>query len=133
MLETVARLSSRVFLGKPLCRNREWLEITKNYTVDAFTGAFMLRTCPGPIRPLIHWFIPQCKRLRAHVRGARRLIMDEVTQRRIRAEKTLEAGERHVPTAKCDYSSRLSNWYAWWRATTGHASNQFSLPETTSP
>src|SRR3954465_5975437 len=43
VLDLVARLSSRVFLGKNLCRNKRWLEIAKSYTVDAFVLSFILR------------------------------------------------------------------------------------------
>ena len=35
VLDMVARLSSRVFLGKDLCRNEQWLDIAKNYTVTS--------------------------------------------------------------------------------------------------
>jgi hypothetical protein len=31
-LNLIARLSSRVFLGRPICRNKQWLEIAKNHT-----------------------------------------------------------------------------------------------------
>lgn len=31
-LDLVARLSSRVFLGRPICRNERWLEIAKDHT-----------------------------------------------------------------------------------------------------
>lgn len=31
-LNLVARLSSRVFLGRPICRDKRWLEIAKNHT-----------------------------------------------------------------------------------------------------
>lgn len=31
-LNLIARLSSRVFLGRPICRNEKWLEIAKNHT-----------------------------------------------------------------------------------------------------
>jgi hypothetical protein len=31
-LSLIARLSSRVFLGRPICRNEKWLEIAKNHT-----------------------------------------------------------------------------------------------------
>lgn len=37
-LDLVARLSSRVFLGKPICHNKEWLQIAKNHT-----GLYYLR------------------------------------------------------------------------------------------
>ena len=31
-LRLIARLSSRVFLGKPVCRNKRWLEIARGHT-----------------------------------------------------------------------------------------------------
>ena len=94
ILQLVARLSSRVFLGKELCRNEDWLRITKDYTVDTFTASAILRMVPSFIRPLAFWFIPTCTRLRGEVKDARRLIMSEVEQRRQRAEKCLAAGEK---------------------------------------
>lgn len=94
LLEVVARLSSRVFLGKDLCRNRRWLEITKNYTVDSFLAANLLRLCPSIIRPLVYWLIPTCTRLRKEVRDARKLIMPEVEERRRRAEALIASGEK---------------------------------------
>jgi hypothetical protein len=31
-LDLIGRLSSRIFLGKPVCRNEQWLKIAKNHT-----------------------------------------------------------------------------------------------------
>ena len=97
--ELVARLSSRVFLGLPLCRNRRWLDIAKNYTIDVFIGSRLMRMAPAILRPITYWFIPQCKRLRAQVRDARKLIMPEVERRKERAQKALEAGQKPPKTA----------------------------------
>lgn len=94
ILHLVARLSSRVFLGKELCRDEDWLRITKDYTVDTFTASAILRMVPAFIRPVAFWFIPTCTRLRGEVQDARRLIMSEVEARRQRAEKCLQAGEK---------------------------------------
>lgn len=94
LLDIVARLSSRVFLGKELCRNKEWLRITKDYTVDAFISARLLRMIPDLVRPVLYWFVPTCARLRREVAAARRLIMPEVERRRVRAEKALAAGKK---------------------------------------
>lgn len=33
ILDIVARISARVFLGEHVCRNQDWLDITKSYTV----------------------------------------------------------------------------------------------------
>ena len=90
----VARLSSRVFLGKDLCRNERWLEITKTYTVDSFAGAYILRLFPAVARPVVHWFIPHLRRLRKAVKDAHKLIDPEVERRRARVQKALDAGQK---------------------------------------
>lgn len=97
--ELVTRLSSRVFLGKPLCRNKRWLDIAQNYTVDSFIGSRLMRMAPAIFRPITYWFIPHCTRLRAQVRDARELIMPEVEKRKERAQKALEAGQKPPKTA----------------------------------
>ena len=77
----VSRLSSRVFLGKPLCRNPRWLEIATDYTVHAFTASRNLRATPSMLRPIKHWFMPACKELRKDLNDARTLIGGEVASR----------------------------------------------------
>lgn len=57
-LDLVARLSSRVFLGLPLCRNERWLDIAKNYTVDAINASRQLRAIPSLLRPVAQYFLP---------------------------------------------------------------------------
>lgn len=61
----VARLSSRVFLGEELCRNREWLDITINSTITNMTAAGYVRLFPYFLRPLVNEVLPICRRMRA--------------------------------------------------------------------
>ncbi|EED16415.1 cytochrome P450, putative [Talaromyces stipitatus ATCC 10500] len=65
IVKIIARVSSRVFLGDLLCRNEEWLEVTRDYTLYSFTAAEELRLWPAPLLPIVHWFLPQCRKLRA--------------------------------------------------------------------
>lgn len=89
-----ARLNARVFLGKPLCRNEQWLEIARNYTVDLLMTAKELRKTPAALRPIRYWFIDECTRLRKHVRTARKLIAPEVELRKQRAQQILAEGKK---------------------------------------
>jgi len=98
VLDLVARLSARVFLGAELCRNKRWLEISKDYTVDSFVAARLLRMCPDLLRPIVYWFIPTCTRLRKEVADARTLINPEVERRIQRAQEAKAKGEK-VPKA----------------------------------
>jgi cytochrome P450 len=95
-LDSVARLSSRVFLGEELTRNKAWLEISKNYTVDIFGAQDRLRPVHPLFRRAYYWFEPTCVRLRNHVKKSRELIAPEVEARRLKAEKAKEAGGKVV-------------------------------------
>ncbi|KAK4198673.1 putative cytochrome P450 E-class, group IV [Triangularia verruculosa] len=82
ILHLIARISSRVFLGGELCRDDDWLKVTRDYTVDAFRAAVELRFVPKPVRFLAHWWMPSCQKARAHVKEARRIIGPVLEQRR---------------------------------------------------
>ncbi|KAI1849674.1 hypothetical protein JX265_008011 [Neoarthrinium moseri] len=99
VLDLVARLSSRVFLGKELCRNKRWLEIAKNYTVEGFIASFLMRMVPSLLRPIAYWFIPQCRFCRKAVRDAREIIDPEVERRVAAVNEALARGEKPKKTA----------------------------------
>jgi cytochrome P450 len=80
--QLVARVSARVFLGPELCDNEEWLNISKTYAVDAFIAARALRTYPIFMRPIIHWFLPECRKLRQNLAAVRRIITPVIQSRR---------------------------------------------------
>lgn len=94
IMDIVARLTSRVFLGKDLCRNERWLEIAKSYTVDSFVGSYLLRLSPSLLQPFVYWLIPQCTALRKAVRDAHHLIDSEVDRRRAAVDKALATGQK---------------------------------------
>lgn len=81
-LELVSRLSARTFLGAEMCRNDEWLAITKSHSVNAFLSADILRPYPPWLRDVVHWFVPACKTLRQQVADARRIIEPFLAERR---------------------------------------------------
>ncbi|KAI1272047.1 cytochrome P450 [Xylaria sp. FL0933] len=96
-LSLVARLSSRVFLGDKLCRDPGWLQVTSQYPITSFNAAYKLRLYPKLIRPLVHWFLPECQLLRHQSAQARSMIQPIINQRLEEKRKALEAG-LPVPT-----------------------------------
>ncbi|KAI0802275.1 cytochrome P450 [Xylaria sp. FL0064] len=96
-LSLVARLSSRVFLGDKLCRDPGWLQVTSQYPITSFNAAYKLRLYPKWIRPLVHWFLPECQLLRHQSAQARSMIQPIIDQRLEEKRKALEAG-LPVPT-----------------------------------
>ncbi|KAI1121147.1 cytochrome P450 [Nemania abortiva] len=96
-LALVCRLSSRVFLGEKLCRNDDWLQITTEYPVNSFLAAYKLRLYPKFSRPLVHWFLPECRLLREQYARARSIIEPVIRQRQQEKLEALAEG-RPVPT-----------------------------------
>ncbi|KAI3332777.1 cytochrome P450 [Ustulina deusta] len=94
LLEVVARVSSRVFLGETLCRNRRWLDIAKTFTVDSFVLAFLMRTAPAIVRPFVYMVLPHSWRLRKSVRDAHTMIRPEVKKRKAVVDEALAAGRK---------------------------------------
>ncbi|KAL1982503.1 hypothetical protein VTN96DRAFT_1228 [Rasamsonia emersonii] len=78
----VARLSSLVFLGDKICRDKEWLDVSVNYALDAFSAVRALRLWPSILRPFVQWFLPETRRAQKHLTVARRIIQREIEQRR---------------------------------------------------
>lgn len=99
-IRLVARVSSRVFLGEEICRNDDWLRVTREYTVNGFMAAEELRLWPAPLRGIVHWFLPSCQRARADVAETRSIISDVLEKRRLQKQR----GE------KVDYEDALE-WY----------------------
>ncbi|OCK73538.1 cytochrome P450 [Lepidopterella palustris CBS 459.81] len=92
--DIVARVVSRVLLGRNLCRNPHWLKISKSYTADAFRAATQLRRIPALVRPFVFWFLPSCKVLRNSVRDAHQLIDPEVERRKRAVNEALRVDKK---------------------------------------
>ncbi|KAB8255566.1 cytochrome P450 [Aspergillus pseudonomiae] len=85
----VARVSSLVFMGEKICRNEAWLNVSVNYTIDAFNAARELRDWPAVSRPFIHWLLPSMQKLRHHKRVAAEIVQQEINRRDMIREGTL--------------------------------------------
>lgn len=80
--QIVAHVSSRVFVGQELCRDPRWLRIAVKYTVDSVAGARVIARWPRILQPFVHWFLPECRKVREHVKEARKLMGPFIRQRR---------------------------------------------------
>ncbi|KAK7713135.1 hypothetical protein SLS57_007465 [Botryosphaeria dothidea] len=90
----IARLSAKVFLGEPLCRNEDWLTISMMYAVDSFNASRILRWYPPFLRPFVHFFRPEFKKLQQHIKDSRRIIEPEVAKRKQERRAAIAAGEK---------------------------------------
>lgn len=82
ILPIVARVSSRVFLGEKLCRNREWIQASSKYAPAAFAAAGELEGWPVSLHPFVHWFLPRCRHARTCLAKARCVLRPYIEERR---------------------------------------------------
>ncbi|KAL4874933.1 cytochrome P450 [Aspergillus karnatakaensis] len=93
LLQIVAQLSSKVFLGDQLCRNPDWLRITVDYTVDSFFAAEDLRLWPSLLRPIVVYFLSTTRKIQAEVEEARKIIVPVLERRKAEKQATISNGE----------------------------------------
>jgi ent-kaurene oxidase len=99
----VARMSARIFLGEPACRDPEWLRVSIAFTMDAFTTAFILRMFPTPVRFIVARFLPSRYRLKRHRAKAAEVVGAKMERHR----KAKERRERGEPV---DDEDTLMDW-----------------------
>ncbi|KAM7190976.1 Cytochrome P450 [Naviculisporaceae sp. PSN 640] len=98
----VARMSARIFLGEPACRDPEWLRVSLDYTIDVFATAFMLRMAPTWMRFILARFIPFRYRLRRHRKKAEQVVADKM-KRHLERKQRGEAPEGEEALSLLDW------------------------------
>ncbi len=82
LLWVVARASSRMFGGKSLARNNDWLNASLNFAMDGFMGAQKLKTYPRVLRPLLARTLPEIRRIHNHYDVTRRAVQSILDSRK---------------------------------------------------
>ncbi|GME60738.1 putative cytochrome p450 protein [Neofusicoccum parvum] len=94
--EAVAsRLSSLVFLGRPLCRNKDWLSISVSYTINCIRKIRKFSTFHPLLRPFVFRFLAEARQLQQQRAAAKRIIEPEVLARRKARFAAQQAGEKY--------------------------------------
>lgn len=94
MLNMVARVSTRIFMGEELCRNEDWLNESAMYSACAFNAVEVLRNWPAVLRPWVAPFIPECKETRARIARCREILKPVVTARHAAKARAVAQGEK---------------------------------------
>ncbi|KAK0226712.1 cytochrome P450 [Armillaria fumosa] len=55
-LQIICRASNRMFIGLPLCRNQEYLDLNINHVINAFNCAYLLNLLPDFLKPIVAFF-----------------------------------------------------------------------------
>nr|QKX96248.1 CYP68J5 [Aspergillus ochraceus] len=93
LLQLVARMSTRVFLGEEMCNNQDWIQTSSQYAALAFGVGDKLRIYPRMIRPIVHWFMPSCWELRRSLRRCRQILTPYIHKRKSLKGTTDEQGK----------------------------------------
>ncbi|KAI9927419.1 hypothetical protein ASPWEDRAFT_175021 [Aspergillus wentii DTO 134E9] len=81
LLRIIALLSGRVFVGRPLCRDEEWIHSSVNFTVDCFAAREEVGKYHWILRPIVARFIPRVQAISRHLANARRLLKPILQER----------------------------------------------------
>ncbi|EUC44425.1 hypothetical protein COCMIDRAFT_98236, partial [Bipolaris oryzae ATCC 44560] len=77
----IVKVSQRVFVGEPLCRDERWLETILNCTAASFGSVTKLWTYNWLTRPFVAWRDPGLRSIRQYKEEARELIRPVLDQR----------------------------------------------------
>ncbi|KIK97710.1 hypothetical protein PAXRUDRAFT_198861 [Paxillus rubicundulus Ve08.2h10] len=55
--QVVGRTSNRIFVGLPLCRNPDWIDLNIQFTLDVVKGGLVIRLFPKVLAPLVARFM----------------------------------------------------------------------------
>ncbi|KAF2878219.1 cytochrome P450 monooxygenase-like protein [Massariosphaeria phaeospora] len=81
ILRLVSRISARIFVGLPLCRNERWLEISTEFTENVFISLVILRLFPRFMHGVLSYFLPSTWIGCNYIRRAKKLLVPEIKQR----------------------------------------------------
>lgn len=79
--QIVARVSSRMFGGTTLSRNKEWVQSSIDFATDGFVGAQALKKYPDFLKPVVAPFVPAIQNIRKHYAAAERAAIPLLCER----------------------------------------------------
>lgn len=109
LLRIVAIASSRVFVGRPLCRDEDWIQMTVNYTVDASNAVKEVQKIRPILRPFLVPFNKKVRRAADYRRRVAEKLRPELT-RMTEAHKTLGDEDEDNFSSSVTEQHNLATW-----------------------
>ncbi|KAJ2906226.1 hypothetical protein MKZ38_002651 [Zalerion maritima] len=97
MLSAVSMISGRIFVGLPLCRDKEWIDISVGYTLNAVATTTEASRWKPFLRPLVAPFLPSVRRCREQRRKMAQWMRPLLAE--VRARQQDEKQGAHEPGA----------------------------------
>ncbi|KAJ7208985.1 cytochrome P450 [Mycena pura] len=76
-MQIVSRTSNRIFVGLPLCRDIEYVQLNIDYTVTIFTRGQIIGLLPGFLKPIVAPFLSPRKSSLRHALKLLKTILEE--------------------------------------------------------
>lgn len=99
----VARMTAKLFLGEPACRNDEWLNLSINFSIELFACAFLLRKVPKFLQPIVGPMMPLRWKVASTLKRSEKIV-GPLMDRHRECVRRRHAGE------KVDEEDTLLNW-----------------------
>ncbi|CAG8956642.1 hypothetical protein HYFRA_00011953 [Hymenoscyphus fraxineus] len=80
-ISVISRITQLVLLGEDFMNNEEWKRVATSYSVNVFRAAATLHQWNKWLRPIVVWYLPICRQIRAEVKQARAILQPEVVKR----------------------------------------------------
>ncbi|TDZ39128.1 Cytochrome P450 monooxygenase eqxH [Colletotrichum spinosum] len=81
------RMSTRVFMAEKLCREEHWAKAFSDYATTGFSVSCVLNQYPRWFRPVNHWFLPPCWKVRGLLHETRRVVESHLKKRSAAVDK----------------------------------------------
>jgi cytochrome P450 len=72
--QVVSRISSRILLGTPYCRNEKWLTIAQDHTISIFATTLTLRMFPPAFHPVLSLLIPRRWKIWSNINESNKIL-----------------------------------------------------------
>jgi cytochrome P450 len=102
MTQIVARVSSRMFGGAQLSRNKKWIDASIAFALDGFQGAQKIKRYPEFLKPIAKYFVPEIMAIHEHYRMAEEAAIPLLEARERSGEKALDLLSWMAEQAKGD-------------------------------
>ncbi|KAF8844224.1 cytochrome P450, partial [Paxillus ammoniavirescens] len=97
--KVMCRTSNRIFVGLPLCRNPEWVDLAVNFTLDVVKGGVMIGLFPKAMAPLVARFL-------TNVPGSARRGMKHLGP-------IIEERRKHLEEHGKDWADKPNDFLSW--------------------
>ncbi|KIW32981.1 uncharacterized protein PV07_04487 [Cladophialophora immunda] len=131
LTKIVARISNRVFVGLPLCRDEQYLKNAIGFAEDIAFSATILRLFPGIVRPLVAPVATYSNR--KHTREYTEILTPEIIRRqRLQQETASGPKSEHKGSEAEQTGDEAKNDFLQWLLTRS-LTKSYPLPDETDP